>query len=126
MNEWKNYSLTKKIALSFLMTMLVLSTPMLAIFMPELLILIDFGGLELTVGFIILNFKPFISKCNQFLQSINIALQILQNSIVNSVLMKPRYYYSHQALSVFILFLSGSVLLSLTIFVPAIYLGGIS
>ena len=105
---------------------LALSTPVLVHYMPELLMVIDFGGLELAVGFVLLYFKPLLTKYLQLLNFAKITHQILKNSIANSLLMKPRYYLYHQALSVCLLLISGSMVLSLSIFMPAIYMGGLN
>lgn len=126
MKIWKNYSLKKTIIFGFFMIMLFLSTPILALFMPEFLLMIDIGGLELTVSFIILYFKPVISKYNQFLNSLKTSIQIIQYSFKNSLLIKSNYLIKHQTISVFIMFFTGSIVLSLFVFMPALYLGGIN
>ena len=59
MNEWKNYSLTKKIILGVAITVL-------AFMVPELMVIMDFGGIELAVGFLMMYYKPLILKYNQF------------------------------------------------------------
>ena len=106
------------------MLLLALSTPILALYMPEILIIIDFGGLELAVSYILLYFKSIISKFNQFLKSIKTALQIIHSSFENSLLINSNEYIQHQALSVLVMFVSGSIVWSLFVFVPALYLGG--
>jgi hypothetical protein len=126
MNKWKKFSLHKKITLSLLMLLLALSTPILALYMPEILIIIDFGGLELAVSYILLYFKSIISKFNQFLKSIKTALQIIHSSFENSLLINSNEYIQHQALSVLVMFVSGSIVWSLFVFVPALYLGGVN
>lgn len=108
------------------MTILALSTPVLAIYMPEILLIIDFGGLELAVSFIILYFKPIILKYKQFLSSLKTTIKIFRGNFQNSVLIQSKYCIFHKLLSVFIMFISGSIALSFSVFLPAIYLGGVN
>lgn len=111
-DKWITLKTWQKVVLALLLIAMV---P----FMPELLIVVDFGGLEMLVGLSIMYFKSlqmlFLSQYDKFCQKLLIMKLALSENSIN----QPSTFAVHSLASISVLFITGSVALSCAIWLPA-------
>jgi len=118
MSDWKNYSLIKKLLIGIAITLIALVS-------PELMIIMDFGGIELALSFLLLYFKPFIVWLEKQIQSITNILRLIKLTFERSSLIQQNVFLAHFTTSLLIMILSSSILISMSTILPALYLGGV-
>ncbi|MCO7224114.1 hypothetical protein [Pleionea sp. CnH1-48] len=117
MDNWKELSLIKKILIG---TMIIVA----AFFAPELMILIDVGGIDLAFGFLLYYYKPVIEWFKAKIDAIKAELQIARDIIVNSALSRPKVFTLNTAYCSICLLVTGSLLFSFSFFLPALMVSG--
>ena len=118
MDNWKELSLTKKVILG---SAIILA----ASFAPELMILVDVGGIELALTFLLFYFKPAIEWCKCKKQEIDEDLQIAKVIILNSALASPRILTLNTIYCSFFMLITGSLLFSFSFFIPVLFVSGV-
>jgi len=118
MNSWKDLSLTKKIIFGAL---IIVAT----IFAPELMILVDVGGIDLAFGFLLFYYKPTIEWFKSKIYALKNNLQIARDIILNSALVRPKIFVVNAVYCGIFLLVTGSVLFSYGLFLPALFINGV-
>ena len=115
MNSWKELGLTKKIIVGAVIIVA-------ASFAPELMILVDVGGIDLALGFLIFYFKPTIEWFKRTKQEVLDELQITRDVILNSALARPRVFTLNTMYCSLFLFMTGSLIFSFGFLLPALFI----
>ncbi|MGB0836044.1 MAG: hypothetical protein ACPGR2_16145 [Psychrobium sp.] len=117
MQSWKNLSMWQKGLISILVLCAV-------VLMPELMPLIDIGGIELIFGFIVLNYKNavhwFNEKCNQ----LKALVDTVTGALLTSAICRPKNFIIHGAACSLALFVTGSLLFSTSLLLPIMMMNG--
>ena len=95
------------------------------IMMPELLPLIDMGGIELIFGFIVLNIKNVVAWFNAKLVQVNETVQIIKDAFLGSALARPKTFIAHASVCTAVLVITGSLVLSVSFLLPVIMVNGL-
>ncbi len=109
MKKWQDLSVISRI----LFGVLFLAAAMI---MPELMFIIDLGGLELVFGFLILYFKAIVTWFGYKLEKVKSVLNVFIDIVMNSSVAKPKTLSVHAVYCVLVLFGSGSLLFSMSFF----------
>ena len=117
MHSWKNLSSWQKT----LVSIVVLSA---VIVMPELLPLIDIGGIELIFGFIVLNYKNAIHWLKEKFIQLKTLIDILAHALLASAICRPKNFIIHGAACSLALFVTGSLLFSTSLLLPIMMMNG--
>ena len=96
-----------------------------AIIMPELMFVIDLGGLELAFGFLVLYFNSIIAWFNHKLNKVKTVLNIVVGIVLNSSVAKPKTLTVHAVYCALVLFGSGSLLFSMSFFFQGILINAV-
>ena len=117
MNAWKNLHWIQK-AIVGVFVLLMLAT------MPELMPLLDLGGIELIFGFIVLNIKTAKYWIHgKYLQTRDLVKSLLA-AFVGCALAKPRNFVVHGGVCCAVLFFTGSILISSAFLLPMMLTNG--
>ncbi|MGB0899028.1 MAG: hypothetical protein ACPGSN_07230 [Psychrobium sp.] len=118
MQSWKKLSSWQKA----LVSIVVLSA---VVVMPELLPLIDIGGIELIFGFIVLNYKNAVHWFTAKARHMSAIISIVKHAISASVLCRPKVYIIHAGICSLALLITGSLVISTSFLFPVILMNGI-
>lgn len=111
MNAWKELHWIQKSIIGVLVLMMVAV-------MPELLPLLDLGGIELIFGFVVLNIKTAkYWVYDKYLQARELGRLILM-AFVGSALAKPKTFVFHGGVCCAALLITGSIVLSSGFLLP--------
>lgn len=117
MNGWKNLHWTQKAIVGVFVLLMVVT-------MPELMPLLDIGGIELIFGFIVLNINTAKYWLHdKYRQARNLAKSLLV-AFVGSALAKPRNFVFHGGVCCAVLFVTGSILISSAFLLPVMIANG--
>ena len=97
----------------------------LVLLMPEILPLLDMGGIELIFGFIVLNIKSMIAWFNSKFLQLNETIKIVIDSFLGSALARPNTFVAHAGICTVALVLTGSLMLSVSFLLPVIMVNGL-
>ncbi|WP_448563301.1 hypothetical protein [Thalassotalea ganghwensis] len=117
MNQWKELTTFQKALVGLFIFAAALAG-------PEMLFLLDMGGIELAFGALVVYFNPLILRCQQLYRRARLELQILKSSVLSSSLLKPRVFTTHAAFCVIALTLTSSYIFAVSFFLPAILVNG--
>lgn len=118
MHYWKGLNLLQK----FLIGGLILVAVML---MPELLPLIDIGGIELIFGFVVLNYKYMMSWLHTKYAHVKQIILLVMLAFTQSALGKPKTFICHAGVCSCVLVVTGSLVFSLSFLLPVILANGL-
>ena len=118
MDSWKELSLTKKILIGAAIIVA-------ASFAPELMILVDVGGIELALGFLLFYFKPIVEWFMHKKQAIVEELQIAEDIILASALARPKVFTLNAVYCTVFMLVTCSFLFSFSFFLPALFVSGV-
>ena len=118
MRNWESLSLIQKVAIGLLITIA-------AAFAPELMMLVDFGGIELAFSYLLVYFKPIIVWLQETLKWASSHIGIAKVAISNSALFQPKVFTTHAVFCTVAMVLTGSFVLSTAFFLPALMANGI-
>ena len=118
MDNWKELSLIKKIFVGAAILVLVS-------FAPELMILVDVGGIELAFGYLLVYYKPLIEWLRSKYQAIIEDLKIAREIFFSSALARPKVFTVNAIYCTVFMLMTGSVFLSFGFFLPALFVSGI-
>ena len=117
MQYWKNLNSLQKALIAVLIFGLVA-------LMPELLPLLDLGGIELIFGFVVLNIRNIL----HWLQTKRIQAKSIANlaieAFVASALARPKTFIFHAGVCSIVLILTGSLVLSTSFLLPVMLANG--
>jgi|GEM_PF-3946628 len=118
MSYWKEFSLYKKIIIgTFIFGA--------ALVMPELMILLDVGGIDMTIGMIMVYYKPIIDWCRIQKQRLVENILLAKNIISESALVKPRVFAANALYCSLFIVVTGWSFVSFSFFVPALFINSI-
>jgi hypothetical protein len=118
MKIWYELTKPQKIVLGIVFLMLV---PL----MPELAIVVDFGGLEMIVAFTLLNAQPFLMWLKSRYDMVKEWGAIARSAMSKSALAKPRVFVVSGVFCSVAMVLTGSVVLSLAFILPSVVGNGL-
>ncbi|WP_435277041.1 hypothetical protein ACMAZF_09115 [Psychrobium sp. nBUS_13] len=111
MNAWKELHWIQKSLIGCLVLMMVA-------LMPELIPLLDLGGIELIFGFVVLNIKTAkYWVYTKYRQLRNLAASVLV-AFIGSALAKPKTFMFHGGVCCGVLLFTGSIVLSSGFLLP--------
>jgi hypothetical protein len=93
-------------------------------FALELLIFLEFGGIEVAFTCLMMILKPFTTWATPRLQAIKDTLAALFCTLLRHPISNSRVYFTHVTASLFVLFVTSSLFLSVFLWVPALIYGG--
>ncbi len=118
MRIWEDLSFTKKIVVGGLIVIA-------GILAPELMFLIDFGGLELAFTFLLMYFKPIINWLQPKYDSVTYHINIANVGFLNSAFFKPKVFITQTTFCCVAILLTGSIMLSASFLLPALLANGL-
>lgn len=113
MDYWRNRSFLTKFCLGFI----VLVAACLA---PELMLLLDLGGIEFVISCLAIYYKPVIEWIQQKIRAFNNMITITLTHLRISVLSRPASFSIHVTYCCVIVLLTGAAYLPFGIFMPAL------
>jgi len=102
----------------FQKTLVAALVMIMVLIMPELLPLLDVGGIELIFGFVILNYKNALYWLQVKREQIKLVVNTATEAFVGSALCKPRTFIFHAGVCSIALILTGSLVLSTSFLLP--------
>ncbi len=118
MNRWKDLNFLYKVIIGALLLAG-------AFIMPELMFVLDIGGLEMAFGFLVLYYKSILTWFEHKLDSIRSILNTVFDVLINSSVATPKTFSVHAVYCVLVLFGSGSLLFSMSFFCHGILIKGV-
>lgn len=86
---------------------------------PELVPLLDLGGIELALLAIISYYKPFLRFATKQIRTARILLACLHTTLMHSSLVQPKVFFAFSAVAVVFMVVTGSVIPVHAIWLPA-------
>ena len=91
-----------------------------AAFVPEIIYLVDLGGIEVFVTFIVLYLQPLTNKLYQFKDKLICHWLIAKQALFDSAIAKPKVFAFQGVLCASVLALTGSMVFSLAFLAPTL------
>jgi hypothetical protein len=113
MNNWKDFSLIKKIIIGLLIAIVAIAA-------PEIMILVNLGGMEMTLGFLLLYYKSVFELLKTKQELVYIWLKVAYAAFMNSAVLKPKMFTIQAIFCIVALSLTDSLALSIAFFLPAL------
>lgn len=86
---------------------------------PELVPLLDLGGIELALLAIISYYKPFLRFATRHIRAARILLACLHTALMRSSLVQPKVFFAFSAIAVVFMVATGSAIPAYAIWLPA-------
>ena len=118
MSNWKDLSLIQKVIIGLFIVAAAFAG-------PEMIFLIDIGGIELAFTALFLYFKPLLVWLQPKVNWIALQVNIAKVAFLNSALFKPKVFTTHALFCSIAMILTGSFVLSVGFFLPALLANGI-
>ncbi len=118
MRNWKDLSLIQKVVIGLLIAVSAFAA-------PEMMMLLDFGGMELAFGFLLVYCKPFIVWAQPKINWVSSQINITKVGFLNSALLQPKVFTTHAVFCSVAMILTGSLVLSVGLFLPALLANGL-
>jgi hypothetical protein len=118
MSNWKDLSLIQKVIIGLFIVAAAFAG-------PEMMILLDIGGIELAFTALFFYFKPLIVWLQSKIEWISIQVNIAKMAFLNSSVLKPKIFTTHALFCSVAMILTGSFVLSVSFFLPALLVNGI-
>ncbi|WP_416308377.1 hypothetical protein [Neptunicella sp. SCSIO 80796] len=93
-------------------------------FALELLIFIEFGGIEAAFGCLLIMLKPFQHWISPKVQDVREVFSQVMLSLQQHRLSQPSVYFGHVAATTIMLLLSSSILVSACLWIPVLAING--
>jgi hypothetical protein len=93
--------------------------------MPELILLADAGGVELVFTFLVLYFKPILTKVQMVIYKLKVDLAIAGSAFKSSAFYQPKVFTLQAVFSVVAVIVTGSFIYAGVFFMPALILNGV-
>jgi hypothetical protein len=117
MRNWNDLSLIQKLLIGLFIVFAAFAG-------PEMMFLIDIGGLELAFGALAVYFKPTIDWLQLKINWLYSQIQIIKIGFLNSAIFQPRVFTTHAVFCSVAMILTGSLVLSVGFFLPALLANG--
>ncbi|MCC2604512.1 hypothetical protein [Planctobacterium marinum] len=111
--NWNNLNILQKLIVGFIILLIAATT-------PELMLLVDLGGIELAMTALVWYLRPVIAWMHLKCRRIKEVFFILQITLKRSAWCQPKVFVTQAAFSVTALFLTSSLALSIFFFIPGI------
>lgn len=118
MCKWNELSLTQKLLISLFIVFAAFAG-------PEMMLLIDIGGLELAFGALAMYFKSAIDWFKTKINWYHSQIQIIKVGFLNSAILQPKVFTTHAVFCSIAMILTGSLVLSLGFLLPALLANGL-
>jgi hypothetical protein len=115
---WEKLSMFQKV---LFVVVISLAVP----FMPELIFLADAGGVELVFTFLVLYFKPIITKVQMVIDKLKVEVAIASSAFKSSAFYQPKVFALQGVFSVVAVIVTGSFIYAGVFFMPALILNGV-
>jgi hypothetical protein len=119
LKAWKKLNWIEKI-------ILLLVAPLLAVWLPELMLFVDIGGLEMAIGFLLIYYKQVLVRFQNRIKEVEDFCSVINQIIINSSLMKPRVFLTHSAYGLVAMWFTGALVFSFGFMMPALFVLGTS
>lgn len=113
MSNWKELGIIQKVILGLFIAVS-------AFLAPEVMLLLDFGGMELAFGFLLVYCKPLIIWLQPKINWVTSQVNIIKIGFLNSALCQPKVFTTHAAFCSVAMVLTGSFVLSVGFLLPAL------
>jgi hypothetical protein len=117
MRNWNDLSLIQKLLIGLFIAFAAFAG-------PEMMFLIDIGGIELAFGALVMYFKPLIIWLQPKLNWLYSQIKITKVGFLNSAIFQPKVYTTHAVFCSVAMILTGSLVLSVGFFLPALLANG--
>ena len=117
MKLWNDLSLVQKMGVG-------VAILLAAVVMPEIAMLIQFGGMEIAFGLILVGITPAINGLKLQYRKARSALWLAMVSLQQSASAKPSVFAVQAAFCVAALCFTGSLMFALSFFMPAMLFNG--
>ncbi len=117
MKDWKELSLTKK-------ALIGIAILLVAAIAPELMILVDVGGIELAFSFLLFQYKPLLEWFKHKSENLIVDLKIAKAIILSRALARPKIFTLNVAYCTVMMLMTGSLFLFYGFFLPALFVNG--
>jgi len=117
MQYWKKLNIFQKALIGIFVVGLVM-------LMPELMPLLDMGGIELIFGFVVLQSKNVLHWLQVKHMQAKLISNIVIEAFVSSALAKPKTFVAHAGICSVTLILTGSLVLATSFLLPVILANG--
>jgi len=117
MRNWHDLSLIQKLLIGLFIAAA-------AFVGPEMMLLIDIGGIELAFGALVMYFKPLIVWLQPKINWLYSQIQIIKVGFINSAILRPKVFTTHAVFCSVAMILTGSFVLSIGFFLPALLANG--
>ncbi|WP_448564109.1 hypothetical protein [Thalassotalea ganghwensis] len=94
-------------------------------FAPELMLIVDFGGIELAFGFLLLYYQPILLRICAIKTKIGKFITHCIAGVKASALTRPRIYLVHSAFTCGAFIITGSLAFSLVFLMPTLLVNGV-
>ena len=118
MRNWRVLSLIQKVILG----LLILVAAAIA---PEIVLLLDFGGIELALSFLLLYYKPLYLWLQSKFHWVYSQIKLFCIIFFNCGLFQPKIFTTHAVFCLVAMFVTGSLAFSVGLFLPAMLVNGI-
>ncbi len=98
---------------------------MIVPFAPEFIFMADIGGIELVFSFLVLYYKPIISKLQSVVERVKFEVNICSYALKNSSAVNPKVYFTQAVFYSCAFIVSGSIIYSSVFLLPAMLLNGV-
>jgi hypothetical protein len=89
-------------------------------FLPELFLFVDIVGLEMAIAFFTLYLSTGLGSIKAHIQQFKMELRASEKIMLHSHMLKPKIYGAHAFASSCILLLTGSTVLAILLWLPAL------
>ena len=118
MRNWEELSFTNKLIVGLLIIIA-------ASFAPELMLLVDFGGIELAFTFLLLYCKPLITWLTAKYSVMTYHANIARVAFINSTFFQPRIFVAQAVFCCLVVLITGSVIFSTGFLLPGLLVNGL-
>jgi hypothetical protein len=113
MRHWNELSVIQKIFIGLFIAAAAFAG-------PEMVFLLDMGGIELAFGALFIYFKPLIVWVQSKIKWLSSQLNMTKIAFLNSALFQPKVFTTHAVFCSVAMLLTGSFILSVGFFLPAL------
>jgi len=117
MSNWNELSLIQKIFVGLFIGAAAFAG-------PEMMFLLDIGGIELAFGALFMYFKPLIVWLQPKLNWLSSQINIIKVGFIKSAFFQPKVFTTHAVFCSVAMVLTGSFILSVGFFLPALFVNG--
>lgn len=117
MKRWEDLTFVQK-------TVIGLAIFAMAVFAPEIALLVQFGGIEVAFAFIAMYLLPITRLLGSIYQKLRSKLELASVIIQTSATAKPKVFFVQAAFCVAAFMLTGSISFAYLFFIPSMVLNG--